>query len=254
VFRVISEVEKKPFRRIIDLEEVAPGAKMRLIHNPDLNLSNVLQTLHTLKSINAGAIEPEIVVLHAKHNHMSFAYCDETLALPEIQIVDVVPPNPSKLEDGIQVLHDIGMIPFGYPVRFRLIDESELLSGFHEEPILVPCRNDDLTKGQTLKTFSVDKNMHQIESGGVHVLGCQRTREAATAYGFEVLSFENMCPAQNLPNEGIFLAKCCLIRHKVEFRTNEDARGVVIPWGFDYTHLIQAATMLQSLILEQILD
>jgi hypothetical protein len=183
---------------------------------------------------------------------MTFVYCDTPIDLPVLQIVDVIPPAPSKLQIAVQALKQVGVIPEAYPVRFNLIDERELLEQVREDPVLIPCKFSELMDNSPRRILSVDKNLHQLQDSSVHVVGCQRTREAAEAHGIAVSTFKDICPQQNLPQEGIFLAKCCLTRSEVEYREEGNGKGIIVPWGFNYAHIFEAGILLQELILDSI--
>jgi hypothetical protein len=253
VYEVFCEKKKPPFTTITGLQEIGLGVPKRLIHEPEVDLSNVLDILLTLKRHDAGQGGPEIITITGKHEHMTFAFCDRPLMLPEIQVIDVVPPSPSKLQEGFKVLHHVGVVPRQYPVTFHLVDEVELVDNVANGSVLVPCRLTDLQEKSTKKhLFSVDKDMHFLGERSPHIIGCQRTREAAEACGLEVASFKSMCPTQNLPEEGIFIAKCCLTRSEVQQHNSGNATGVIIPWGFNYAQLFQAATILQEIVLHNL--
>ncbi|MFQ5819426.1 MAG: hypothetical protein ACE5I5_05525 [Candidatus Heimdallarchaeota archaeon] len=252
VYKLISEREKEPFIRIKTVEDIDPNATKRLIHDPSLDLSNTLEILCRLKKYGAGIDGPEIIIFASKHDHMTFTYCDAPLNLPEIQVVDVIPPSPSKLQIAFQTMQNVGMIPKDYPIRYNLINEVDLLEQLRADPVLIPCWFSEIMENSPRKIFSVDKNLHRLKNSKVHVVGCQRTREAAEAYGIEISEFKDMCPQQNLPKDGIFIAKCCLIRSKVEQHAERNAKGVIVPWGFNYAHIFQAGIILQDIILKSL--
>lgn len=254
VYRTITDREQEPFVRIRQLEEIAPDSSKRFVRDALLDVSCPLQVLSSLAKQGAGDGTPEIIVFRAKHDHMTFAYCDKPIVLPEIQVVDVIPPSPSKLEEGMKTLQQAGVLPKDYPVTYQLIDELELLDDMTSDPVLVPCRLSSLVDNQTRKVYSVDKNLHQIKSRSVHVLGCTRTQQAAMVHGFDVAEFKSMCPKQNLPDKGFFIAKCCMLRSGVEQYEHEQALGVVVPWGFNYAQIFEAGLLLQNLIINSLVS
>lgn len=252
VYRIISDHEKEPFSRIERLEEIAHDAPKRLVHNTRLDVACPLQVLSSLKKQSAGKNTPEIIVFFAKHDHVIFAYCDRPVSLPTIQVIDVVPPSPSKLEEGVGILQQAGVIPPDYPITYSLINEIELLGDIESDPVLVPCGLGDLISTQTRRVFSVDKNLNQLTDRSVHILGCTRTQQAAQAYGIDIADFRSMCPKHNLPDTGFFIAKCCMLRSGVEQYRHEQAIGVVVPWGFNYAQIFEAGILLQDLIVKSI--
>ncbi len=252
VYRITSDREQEPFNRIQGLEEIAPGALKRLVHDSQLDVASPLQVLSYLEKQGAGSSNPEIITFLAKHNHVTFAYCDRQIRLPEIQVIDVVPPSPSKLEEGLKILKQAGLVPAEYPITYHLIDEVELLDELKSDPVLVPCRLSGLTNNQTRRVFSVDKNLHQLEDGSVHVLGCTRTQQAAQAHGIDVIDFKSMCPMHSLPDKGFFIAKCCMLRSGVEQHEHRQATGVLVPWGFNYAQIFEAGILLQDMILKSL--
>ncbi|MHA2142650.1 MAG: DUF7714 family protein [Candidatus Thorarchaeota archaeon] len=252
VYGVTSIREQEPFTRIQGLEEIAPHAPKRLIQDSKLDVTCPLQILSYLEKQGAGSNGPEIIIFLAKHDHMTFAYCDRPVSLPEIKVIDVVPPSPSKLEGGLKILQQAGVIPIDFPVTYYLIDEVELLDSMESDSVLVPCRLSGLTTNQTRSIFSVDKNLHQLEDRNVHVLGCTRTQQAAQVHGIDIVEFKSMCPLHNLPDKGFFIAKCCMLRSGVEQYEHKQAIGVAIPWGFNYAQIFEAGILLQDLIVSSI--
>ncbi|TFH02945.1 MAG: hypothetical protein E4H14_17265 [Candidatus Thorarchaeota archaeon] len=252
VYKITSEREQEPFARIRKLEEIAPNSPKRLIRDSRLDVTNPLQVLSYLEKIRCGSSGPEIVAFMAKHEHVTFAYCDRPVNLPEIQVIDVIPPSPSKLEGALKILQLAGVIPVDCPVTYHLINEVELLKEMESDPVLIPCMLSDLTNSHTRTVFSVDKNLHQLKDKHVHVLGCTRTQQAAQAHGLNVVEFKSMCPMHNLPDKGFFIAKCCMLRSGVELHKNENATGVVVPWGFNQAQIFEAGILLQDLIIKSI--
>jgi hypothetical protein len=254
VYKITSEREQEPFARIRKLEEIAPDAPKRLIQDAWLDVASPLQILSYLEKIGCGSNGPEIVVFIVKHDHVTFAYCDKTINLPEIQVIDVIPPSPSKLEGALKILQQVGVIPVDYPVTYHLINEIELLKQMKSDPVLVPCKLTDLDNNHTRAVFSVDKNLHQLKDRHVHVLGCTRTKQAAQAHGLDIVKFRSMCPMHNLPDKGFFIAKCCILRSGVEQQEHGHATGVVVPWGFNHAQMFEAGILLQDLIIKSVVS
>ncbi len=252
VYAIQGTSVEEPFIRISGIKEIGAGVSKHLVQDPSIDLSNILDVLCWLSRNEVGLKEPEIKVFISKHDHITFAYLKEPLELPVIQVVDVIPPSPSKLEAAFDVLRYSGMIPESYPVRFHLIDEGELVERIHGKDVLIPCRFTEIIDRVPQKVYSVDKDLYKVSRQSIHVIGCQRTREAADACGADVNAFDDICPARNLPEEGVFLAKCCLLRDDIELRENQQAEGVVIPWGFNYAHVFQAGVALQQIILKKL--
>ncbi len=252
VYKITSEREQEPFARIRKLEEIAPDAPKRLIQDARLDVANLLQILSYLEKLECGSSGPEIITFIAKHDHVTFAYCDRPVNLPEIQVIDVIPPSPSKLEGALKILQHVGVIPADCPVTYHLIDEVELLEKMESDPVLVPCKLSDLDNNHTRAVFSVDKNLHQLKDKHVHVLGCTRTLQAAQAHRLDVVEFKSMCPMHNLPDKGFFIAKCCMLRSGVEQHENGQSTGVVVPWGFNYAQIFEAGILLQNMIVKSL--
>ena len=86
----------EPFIRITEIEELAPNAPKYLIRDPSLDVANILAVLCWMKEHEVGARGPEINVFVSKHDHITFTYVKAPLTLPKIQMIDVIPPSPSK--------------------------------------------------------------------------------------------------------------------------------------------------------------
>lgn len=254
IYSVQSKPEDEPFVRITGIEEIAAGVPKRVIRDPQLDVANILDVLCWLKKKGIGSQGPEARVFISRHDHITFAFVTRPLILPEIQVIDVVPPSPSKLEVAFKTLRYSGLIPQDYPVAFHLTNEASLVERIKESDVLIPCSYTEVMDRVPQRVYSVDRDLYDVENQSIHVVGCQRTREAAEACGAVVKDFDDICPAQNLPTEGVFFAKCCLLRNHIRQQQNENATGVVVPWGFNYAHIFQAAVTLQEIIVKSVVS
>ena len=166
------------------------------------------------------------VVVEGRYSHVSFLLNPRPL---RITIVDIVPPEPSKLMDQARRLLAVAEDLPPIVLTAETIDSRELLTAESDDAtdVLLPCQATGVDFGDAEVAF-LDQ---RPERRDWTVLGCERTRQIHEwFYGTPARSIDT-CPRRFLCDErdaaGTTLTRCCLLQDGLE----QQRRTVVVPWG-----------------------
>jgi len=164
------------------------------------------------------------VVVEGRYSHVSFILNPAPL---EVLVLDIVPPEPSKLMDQAQRILDVGEdLP---PIIFTTstVDSRQLLEaeGGQAESVLLPCSATGVDFGETSVAF-LDERPEKVDWT---LLGCARTRQIHQwFYDVETASIDT-CPKRFLTNDSnpVMLTRCCMLQEGME----QQGQTVIVPWG-----------------------
>jgi hypothetical protein len=186
-------------------------------------------------ALRAGAGEHATVVVRGMDEHVNFIHRPLPL---QIRVVDVVPPEPSKLLRMAEQVLAYAELP-AIQLQAQSIDLRELArQAADAEAFLIPCRASGLDFG--VPTFFLDERPARQDWT---MLACERSCQIHRHfYGEADAPRIDFCPRNLAPPDGSrLLVKCCLLEDRVEV---EEGRAVV-PWGASLKH-VQAA--LEALV------
>ena len=174
------------------------------------------------------------VIFIGPDEHITFVHDPDPLAVLEIEILDVIPPEPSWLVYVIEGLERCGIIG-DLTVRFkkRILD----LRRFDGEYVYFPCRASGLAR--SLDSDRVDVDLPQV-------VGCDVSREVFRAmYPDKEFKFLNTCPLINreLEPEGPFITRCCRSENRGPRRL-KGHKGYVVHWGDGPPEIAEAVRCL----------
>ncbi len=208
------------FAEIVALRLLADPTECAFIRDPnaDVGVPSVLARV--------AATEPaaRCVFVEGLYSHVSFILNPAALG---IMVLDIVPPEPSKLMDQAQRVLDVGEdLP---PIMFAssAIDSRTLLEeqGAHNDQILLPCRATGVDFGETDVAF-LDGRPTKADWT---ILGCERTRQIHGWFYDDDAPSVDTCPKQFLDNtsEDAMLTRCCMLQEGME----QQGQTVLVPWG-----------------------
>jgi hypothetical protein len=181
-------------------------------------------------ALRAGADEQATVVVRGMDEHVNFIHRPRPL---QIRVVDVVPPEPSKLQRMARQVLAYADLP-AIQLQAENIDLRELArQAPAAEAYLIPCRASGLDFG--VPTFFLDERPARQNWT---MLACERSCQIHRHfYGEADAPRIDFCPRNLAPPDGSpLLVKCCLLEDRVEV----DDRRAVVPWGASLKH-VQAA-------------
>lgn len=170
--------------------------------------------------------EARCVVVEGLYEHVSFLLNPAPI---EIEVLDIVPPRPSKLLDQARRVLDVAEDLPPILLRPHLVDSVELLA--NEQPdaqrVLVPCRGGGVEVGDVEISFLDERPPQQDWA----LLGCQRSQQIHQwFYREEASPRVDSCPRRFLddgPPTGVRLSRCCLRESGID----DLGDTVLVPWG-----------------------
>ncbi|MFP5489817.1 MAG: hypothetical protein ACLGHQ_16105 [Acidimicrobiia bacterium] len=220
------EVDRPPsdelFSNITDLRLLAGPDDCAYVHEPEIDVGIPAQ----LALVADRCPGRSCIVVEGRYSHVSFLLNPEPL---RITVIDIVPPEPSKLMD--QALRLLAVAEDLPPIVLtsEVIDSRELLAAEPVEAadVLLPCQATGMDFGDVDVAF-LDQ---RPERSDWTLLGCERTRQIHQwFYGTSARSIDT-CPRRFLSDArdaaGVTLTRCCLLQEGLE----QQRRTVIVPWG-----------------------
>lgn len=236
---VLTEETSKLFSPITDLRVLAGPDDCVWLERPDIDVG-VAPQYAALASEHPDA---KCLIVEGLYSHVSFLLNPAPLW---IDVLDIVPPTPSKLADQAQRVLDIGEdLP---PIGLR-VDEISNLSLLEASPfresasLLLPCK----TAGVDVEGAAVSYLDQRPAQQDWALLGCSRSEEIHVSFYGDKPTRVDTCPRQFLSaardSDGPTLTRCCLLQHGQEQR----GRSMLVPWGSSLAEVREAIeSMLKS--------
>jgi hypothetical protein len=231
VVRLIKEDSLGLFKKVTDHEIVSLPKDTVFEDIPDADVVNVpflakLQDMHPNKT----------VVVRGMFSHISFVSGMERLRL---NVIDSVPPYPSKLGVLVRAALSTGFIEHPIVVDEMTIDISEKAKDVRTEAVMFPCRASGLKAD--MPTYFLDEFPGLGHS--VTLIGCDLSKRIFGSLYKKDAEFINVCPMDHIPDgNGKTIVKCCKIKegHKIE------GNVVKVPWGATVPEVVDAINALFS--------
>ena len=165
------------------------------------------------------------VVVEGRYRHVSFLLNAEPV---QITVVDVVPPEPSKLADQVARVLDFAEDLPPVAVAERIVDSRALVTGPVPDRLVVPCRG----AGVDIEGVEISHLDQRPSFAGAALLGCERSQQIHRwFYGTEPARTIDWCPrlliGADESVDGLVLSRCCMLDEGHE----QEARTVMVPWG-----------------------
>ena len=170
------------------------------------------------------------VVVEGRYRHVSFLL---NAAPIRVTVLDVVPPEPSKLSDQVaRVLDSAENLP---PVSVSewIVDSRSLVAEAGSQPLeglIVPCRGG----GIEMEGVAVSHLDERPSFAGSTLLGCERSQQIHRwFYGTDAPRTIDWCPrrlmdaAGGAAGSGLVLSRCCML----EEGTERHGDTAMVPWG-----------------------
>ena len=171
------------------------------------------------------------VVVEGRYRHVSFLL---NAAPIRVTVLDVVPPEPSKLADQVaRVLDSAEDLP-PISVSERILDSRSLVADAGPPPaggLVVPCRGG----GVEIEGVEVSHLDERPSSAGSTLLGCERSQQIHRwFYGTDPARTIDWCPRRLIDADGgtndgagLVLSRCCMLEEGLERRGDT----AMVPWG-----------------------
>lgn len=206
-------------RDVKSLKVLASGEEI-VHYDKELNIKDRTLLIETASNICKGNINT--VIFTGIDKHLTFVHKPDLSAILDIEIVDVVPPEPSWLASVVRRLEKSGI--FG-DLTIRFTENLTDLRRFEGENTVFPCSSSGL-KGKCL-------DCDTIEEDGALLVGCEISKSLfESRFPEREYSFVNICPFKSdvfKPSKP-FITRCCR-SEKSGIVTINGIRGAVVHWG-----------------------
>lgn len=220
---------KELFRPITDHRILALPGDVDLVVDPTVDVINPSSMARV-----ADAHPGRTVVVEGLFGHVSFVMPNEIVRL---DVLDVVPPRPSKLSVLVERALLSGLVHFPVVPRYEEIDLNELASGVRTPAIIFPCEASGLSSER--KVHYLDQVPDVVDEATL--VGCDLSgRIFRTLYHRDIARVE-MCPQELAPREGRKrLVKCCRVREGYQIKDDL----AIVPWGATVQEVADAINAL----------
>ena len=194
------------------------------------------------------------IVVEGRYRHVSFLLNPQPL---QITVVDVVPPEPSKLADQVARILDSAEDLPPIAVDERIVDSRALVTEPVPEGLIVPCRGG----GVEIEGVAVSHLDERPSFAGAALLGCELSQQIHRwFYGADAARTIDWCPRRLIgadqpfdrsadqpvderadqPVDGLVLSRCCLLDEGLEHA----GRTAMVPWGATLAEVHEALRSL----------
>jgi len=206
-------------RDVNELEKIASGEEI-IRYDKELNIKDRTLLIETAHKLCKGKVNT--VIFTGIDKHVTFVHKPDLDEILDIEIVDIVPPEPSWLASVVRRLEESGI--FG-DLTIRFTDNLTDLRQFEGENTVFPCSSSGL-KGKCL-------DCDVITEEGSLLVGCEISRELfESRFPNLEYSFINICPFKSdvfKPSKP-FITRCCR-SEKSGIVTINGIKGAVVHWG-----------------------
>jgi len=223
---------KELFRPIVEHRVLALPEEVDWVRDDTVNVLNA-SSMARVAARHPG----RTVVVEGLFGHVSFVQPHELI---ELEVLDVVPPEPSKLSVLVELALASGLVDLPVVPRYTDIDLNDLVRDVRTKAIVFPCEASGLEGDRT--TYYLDQTPNIEEAATL--VGCDLSaRIFRTLYHREVPRIE-MCPQELAPRDGRKrLVKCCRVREGFQIKGDL----AIVPWGATVQEVAAALNALLTL-------
>jgi hypothetical protein len=215
----VSQTGDQLLRDVSSLERIAGGEEV-IKYDRQLNIKDRALLIGTAHDLCKGNVNT--VIFTGIDMHVTFVHRPDLSAILNIEIVDVVPPEPSWLSSVIRRLETSGV--FG-DLAVKFSEKLTDLRQFEGEGTVFPCSSSGL-QGKCLDSDVITED-------GSLLVGCEISKSLFESRFPEIdYSFVNICPFKSdifKPSKP-FITRCCR-SEKSGIVTIKGIKGAVVHWG-----------------------
>lgn len=220
-------------RRVTKTELIASG-KQVLKYGEPLNIKDRRLLIEKASQLCEGDVNT--IIFTGLDRHVTFVYEPDPSEILDLEIVDVIPPEPSWLSIMIRKLEASGI--FGdMSIRFK--ENMKDLRQFEGDKTVFPCSSSGL-QGKCLDSDTITED-------GSLLVGCDISRKLfESRFPHLQYDFINICPFRSdiyTPKKP-FVTRCCL-SEKSGLATINGVKGAVVHWGASE---FQVASTIRELV------
>ena len=230
VLRVKKENAVGLFKKVTDYEILSLPEDTDYVHDETIDVLNV-PSLALIQSEHPG----RAVVIEGMFSHIVYIKDLEPLIL---NVVDSIPPSPSKLGVLVRKALDSDFIDLPIIVHEETIDMCSKVSEVRTEGVMFPCKVSGITTDRPTYFLDNDPELkHEVT-----LIGCNLSKRIFESLYRFTPEFINVCPADNIRTKGKTIVKCCKVKegHIIE------GDVVKVPWGATVPEIVDAIKDLFS--------
>ena len=230
VLRVTKDKGIGLFKKVSDYEILSLPEDTDYVCDDTVDVLNI-PSLALIQSEHPG----RAVVIEGMFSHVVFIKDLEPLYL---NVVDSVPPSPSKLGVLVRKALDSDFIDLPIIVREETIDMCSKVSEVRTEGVMFPCKVSGIVTDRPTYFLDNDPELkHEVT-----LIGCNLSKRIFESLYRFTPEFINVCPADNIRTKGKTIVKCCKVKegHVIE------GDVVKVPWGATVPEIVDAIKALFS--------
>ena len=230
VLRVKKENAVGLFKKVTDYEILSLPEDTDYVHDETIDVLNV-PSLALIQSEHPG----RAVVIEGMFSHIVYIKDLEPLIL---NVVDSIPPSPSKLEVLVRKALGSDFIDLPIIVHEETVDMCSKVSEVRTEGVMFPCKVSGITTDRPTYFLDNDPELkHEVT-----LIGCNLSKRIFESLYRFTPEFINVCPADNIRTKGKTIVKCCKVKegHIIE------GDVVKVPWGATVPEIVDAIKDLFS--------
>ena len=230
VLRVKKENAVGLFKKVTDYEILSLPEDTDYVHDETIDVLNI-PSLALIQSEHSG----RAVVIEGMFSHIVYIKDLEPLIL---NVVDSIPPSPSKLGVLVRKALDSDFIDLPIIVHEDTIDMCSKVSEVKTEGVMFPCKVSGITTDRPTYFLDNDPELkHEVT-----LIGCNLSKRIFESLYRFTPEFINVCPADNIRTKGKTIVKCCKVKegHIIE------GDVVKVPWGATVPEIVDAIKDLFS--------
>ena len=230
VLRVKKENAVGLFKKVTDYEILSLPEDTDYVHDETIDVLNI-PSLALIQSEHPG----RAVVIEGMYSHIVYIKDLEPLIL---NVVDSIPPSPSKLGVLVRKALDSDFIDLPIIVHEETVDMCSKVSEVKTEGVMFPCKVSGITTDRPTYFLDNDPELkHDIT-----LIGCNLSKRIFESLYRFTPEFINVCPADNIRTKGKTIVKCCKVKegHTIE------GDVVKVPWGATVPEIVDAIKDLFS--------
>jgi len=229
VIEVSKKITKKLFQSVESIKVLSLPDRTRFVHEPELDVLDI-RNLLDVQHRNKG----KLVVFKGRFEHVSFV----DVKLPaKVRVIDVVPPNPPKLDVLIKELAGKNSL---LKIDTEVIDIAEMIAG-KERDAMLPCRAsyEGMSKRSKWKYLDQAPTLSEGQVRSSLLVGCPLSaRIFEEIYGSKP-KLANICARETVEvgaRDPPTISRCCRVKEGVEV----DGRMIIVPWGANICEVAEA--------------
>ena len=226
IVKLCKESDDSLFEKVTSFEIISLPDETVFVERPDTDVLN----LTAMARIQLEFPEKAVVV-RGLFSHVSFV---KNLVPLFMNVVDIIPPNPSKLRYLVDLALSTGYITKPIVPVYNEIDISRCASEAGTPAVMFPCA---VSGAESDKSVYYLDQVPDISGKNLTLIGCRLSKRIFEEHYDSDVPFINICPRDAISDRKTkTLVKCCRIKEGHEISGNVAS----LPWGVTVPEIVDA--------------